>query len=83
MLGRGLISMEFHTPTLKERLYLDKYSVLNIGIFFHIRVKTLKNTLRPNNEQNFDFRIFLFFHQVLKALFLYSFKECFFSNLFR
>ena len=33
----------------------------------------MKNSLRPNNEQNFDFRIFKFFHQVLKALILIVF----------
>ena len=32
-----------------------------------------KKTLRPNNERNFDFRIFGFFHQVLQALILLNF----------
>ena len=36
--GAGLISMEFqykyNTPTLKERLLLDKYSISNIRNFF-------------------------------------------------
>ena len=59
MLGPGLISLELqckhNTPTLKERLQLYKYSILNIG-----RVKTSKNTLGLNNEQTCEFRIIHF-----------------------
>ena len=40
--------------------------------FYIYRVNlSSRNTLRPNNEQNFDFRIILYFHQVLKALILF------------
>ena len=41
-------------------------------VLFHMRVKTLKNTLRPNNEQHSDFQIIGFVHLVLNALILYS-----------
>ena len=68
MLGWGLISMEFqckhvhNTPTLKERVFNFEH-----WDFFHIRVKTLKTTLRPNIEQNFDLRVFRFFTPGLKG----------------
>ena len=36
-------------------------------VFYHIRVKILKNTLRPNNEQNFLFSNFRNFSLGLKG----------------
>ena len=64
MLGRGVSSCNFiekhNTPTLKERLSLNKYLSLNIRIFFRIRVKTLKNTSR------LTFEFFNFFSRNLR-----------------
>ena len=51
--------------------------------FYHTRIKTLKNTLIPNNEQNINFRIFRIFNHVLKALILckhYFFHKTYQNN---
>ena len=73
-LDRSLSQRNFNVNTITQ-LGKKDCNLISIQfwtfVFFHIRLKTLKNTLRPSNEQNFDFRIFWFFHQVLKAPILY------------
>ena len=63
--GAGLnlngISMKTQHPHSERKIIVIQIFTFEHWYFFRIRVSTLKNTLRPNNEQNHKFRIFRFF----------------------